>query len=160
MNLHWYSAENLHEIRKGTAGAWISNWDIGGMVILLDKLCLFDLMDEVMTTYISQAKTENIILNARMTVAPYKVLPQGSPLRKHALFTLYFIMSALPNNERFLTMWPLEEIQKALEHGDLRMDYLRLVGERTPAKDPRKMPRCVLHHNGEEEACSMSDSAS
>ncbi|TGO48341.1 hypothetical protein BCON_0243g00130 [Botryotinia convoluta] len=137
----------------------VLRWDFGEFYILLDKLCLFDLMDEAMDMF---RKTENYTdehYAGEDMIILYSRLYQDSPLRRYLLDCLLYRFSQ--KGENVEDLWSPTSMDVIFEAEDnLAIDYLETLrtsyGEEMP--DPTIGDDCIYHCHKEMERRSQSKS--
>jgi hypothetical protein len=134
--------------------------NILSLYVLLDKLCLHRLMDELVNRYIEHCLEGNFFLSRGNIDAIYTVTREGSPLRKWATYSLYFFLhGASPISDILTEHWPISAVHELMvRHPSVLRDYLELVRKLPPGeapKDPRYVSKCTFHKHSEDKECPL-----
>jgi hypothetical protein len=145
---------------RDSKGEMNGNFSVLSLYVLLDKICLHRVMDELINCWIESAAKFGFLVDHKNLNWIYHWTREGSPLRKYALHSFMFVLHGLPHDKGWLAKhWPTSAVQElVVKHPSFLKDYLELV-QKTPIgevpKDPRIMSRCVFHQHGVDEECSL-----
>jgi BTB/POZ domain len=151
--LGWLYTGSLRRLEnKGTGGPKKWNWAPSSMFILVDKLCLAILMNEVMDQWMLDFATRGILPLTSSISQIYQTTRKGSGARKFAINTVFYILHEERAKQSF-TIWKTEEILKLMQDNEeLGLDVLELMRAHSPGThvlDPRRLPPCEYHlHEG------------
>ncbi|KAF7956580.1 hypothetical protein EAE96_003914 [Botrytis aclada] len=125
-----------------------NSWDPVEVYILADKICLTELMDEVMDAL----QTKFLLISPEALVI-YNRLPKGSKLRLFALDVVTFDFSTSRRNNLTLL------VDVNAKNEEFALDFLtriqRYVGSRTAFPSPYKSDSCAYHCH-EEGKCTST----
>lgn len=142
--------------------AKIYAWDFPNFYYLLDKFCLFELMDQAMDNFRRAESKLNMFWKVKDMQQVYLKARAGSTLR---LYTLHCLMYAFTMpidrpmyEEQTRKRWSDKDILGALQaEGDLAEDFLKLLRNHYGQKvtDPRIVDDCIYHCHKICEKCSQ-----
>ncbi|KAF7956581.1 hypothetical protein EAE96_003915 [Botrytis aclada] len=137
----------------------VLKWDFGEFYILLDKTCLFDLMDEAMDMFRKTANYTDKDFAGESMITLYSRLSQSSPLRCYLLDCLWYRSAQKTEDVEY--MWSTTNTDAILEaEDDLAIDYLEVINSVYGMRmaDPTIADDYIYHYHKETERCSQRKS--
>ena len=129
------------------------------LLILLDKLCLNYLKDQVASDVLDDSEAQNMLPGMVNLGLIIDTLPETSAFREYFVLSLLFILNGLSRNDSHLKTWPAQGFADLLvDHPKVALAYFKALRDApigSIAEDPRKMPRCKFHEHGEDEECPV-----
>jgi len=152
----WVYTGILRPFNSGDASDDCYIWSPLLFYMLLDKLCLTELMDRLMDMLRENHRNLNLLFRLDDMVKSYKILRPGSAYRRYALHSLLYIfgMKEEPHRDIWTTSSILDAVQKK---GDLAKDFFELLRGQvgTTPRDPRTDDDCVYHCHKANEECPL-----
>ncbi|TVY15019.1 hypothetical protein LARI1_G006903 [Lachnellula arida] len=126
------------------------SWNCAKLYALCDKLCIPELMDQVMDAYLQRHRDNHTTPSESSMEHIYSIMGSGSFLRRYIAYTCAFVIPSGIEDE-----WKIEELAELMATvPDLARDVTRITREtRGKVVDPRKLPNCNFHTHQKDIPC-------
>ncbi|KAF7956582.1 hypothetical protein EAE96_003916 [Botrytis aclada] len=157
--IEWAYSRNhpLRPLNRASPGSLSSNWNAISFYILMDKLCMPDLMNEAMDLLRQFSKDNNFRTSLEGVIYVYRRSLPSSKLRLYVLNGLIFSLSLVQEPEATHLARLVDIIR---EDTDLTADFLTAVQDRfrggPKPNDPSTGDGSIYHVYGEGISCSCA----